>query len=134
MKAKTIAYWTTTAIVSFIMTVSGILAAAHAPAMMKALAHLGYPPYFSNILGIAKLAGVCVLLAPGYVLAKEWIYAGFAVVVLSAFYSHLMSGDGLLSLDPLFVFTMLAISYFTRPANRHISWPAAQRLTRPEAR
>ena len=121
MKAKTITYWITTIIVSLVMTVSGTLALIHAPAMMKALAHLGYPAYFSNILGIAKLVGVCLLLAPGFGLLKEWVYTGFAIVVISAFYSHLSSGDGLLSLDPLVVFCLLETSYFTRPANRRLA-------------
>jgi len=135
MKAKTITYWITTAIVAFVMTISGTLAAVHAPAMMKALAHLGYPAYFANIIGIAKLAGVCILLAPGYALVKEWTYAGFEVVVVSAIYSHVQSGDGLLALDPLVVLAMLLTSYFTRPANRRLVitehfWRAMERNAR----
>ena len=55
---KTI-YWTTTLFVAFIKTSSGILAITHAPAMMKALAHLGYPVYFSDLLGAAKLGSPC---------------------------------------------------------------------------
>jgi hypothetical protein len=47
------------------MTISGMLAATRAPAMMKALARLDYPAYFSDLLGVAKLLGVCVLLLPG---------------------------------------------------------------------
>ena len=130
MKVKTTIYWITTTLVSFVMIVSGSLAAVHAPKMMTALAHLGYPPYFSNILGVAKLLGVCALLVPGYALVKEWVYAGFAFVVLSAFYSHFQSGDGLLSLDPLVVFAMLVTSYLTRPAQRRL--PAQRSTGTPE--
>ncbi len=61
MKKKT-TYWIATALVACVMTVSGALAITHAPPMMKALAHLGYPPYFSNLLGVAKLLGVSIFL------------------------------------------------------------------------
>jgi hypothetical protein len=64
MKLRTTAYWVTTILVGCVMTISGVLALVHAPAMMKALARLGYPVYFSDLLGVAKLAGVCVLLLP----------------------------------------------------------------------
>jgi hypothetical protein len=113
-KTKTAIYWTATLFVAFIMIISGVLAITHAPDMMKALAHLGYPPYFSNLLGVAKLAGVCVLLLPGVARLKEWAYAGFAITILSASYSHLLSGDGLLALEPLITFAALIISYSMR--------------------
>jgi hypothetical protein len=118
-KTKATIYWIATLFVAFIMTISGILAITHAPTMMTALAHLGYPPYFSNLLGVAKLLGVCVLLAPGIVRLKEWAYAGFGITILSASYSHLLSGDGLLAaLEPLVTFAALILSYSMRPANR----------------
>src|SRR5882762_4613491 len=115
-KTKTTIYWAATLFVACIMTISGVLALIHSPSMMTALAHLGYPPYFSNLLGVSKLAGVCVLLLPGIVRLKEWAYAGFGITILSASYSHLLSGDGLMALEPLFFFAMLTVSYLTRPA------------------
>lgn len=118
MKEKTTIYWIATAFVACIMTTSGVLAAAHAPAMMKALAHLGYPAYFSNLLGIGKLVGVCVLLAPAWGKLKEWAYAGFGITIISAAYSHLFSGDGLLALEPFVTLAALVVSYSARPADR----------------
>jgi hypothetical protein len=115
---KKTAYWISTTFVGVIMTTSGVLALTHAPAMMKALAHLGYPAYFSNFLGVAKLAGVCVLLVPGWARLKEWAYAGFGITILSACYSHLLSGDGFLALEPLITFVALLTSYLTRPPDR----------------
>ncbi len=91
--------------------------------MMKALAHLGYPPYFSNLLGAGKLVGVYVLLAPGLVKLKEWAYVGFGITVLSACYSHFSSGDGLLALEPLVTFAALVVSYLTRPPSRRFPYP-----------
>ena len=118
MNIRKTTYWTTTLFVAFIMTISGILAITHAPPMMKALAHLGYPVYFSDLLGAAKLLGICVLLVPGLTRLKEWAYVGFGITVLSASYSHLLSGDGLMALEPLVTFAALVASYMTRSAER----------------
>jgi len=115
MKRKKITYWIATGFVAIIMAASGALAISHAPSYMKALAHLGYPTYFSNLLGLGKLAGVCVLLLPGLPKLKEWAYVAFGITVLSASYSHFSSGDGLWALDPLVTFAALAVSYLTRP-------------------
>jgi uncharacterized membrane protein YphA (DoxX/SURF4 family) len=120
MKKKT-TYWIATVLVACVMTISGALAISHAPPMMKALGHLGYPPYFATLLGIAKLVGVSVFLVPGCAKLKEWVYVGFGITILSAAYSHLSSGDGLMALDPLVIFTALVISYRTRPADRRLN-------------
>jgi hypothetical protein len=68
MKRKKIIYWITTGEVALVMAISGLLAVMHARQMMDGLAHLGYPAYFANLLGAAKLLGVCALLAPGLAL------------------------------------------------------------------
>jgi hypothetical protein len=121
VKSRKTIYWITTVFVACIMTVSGVLAITHAPRMMQALAHLGYPAYFSNLLGSAKLLGVCVLLVPGLPRLKEWAYVGFGITILSASYSHLHSGDGAMALEPLITFAALVLSYWTQPANRKLS-------------
>jgi hypothetical protein len=120
MKKKIFAYWIATGLVAVVMTVSGLLAISHTPLFMKALAHLGYPYYFSNVLGIGKLVGVAVLLSPGLRKLKEWAYVGFGITVLSACYSHYSSGDGWLALEPLVTFAALVISYRTRPSIRRL--------------
>jgi hypothetical protein len=140
MMKKTMTYWIATGFVVCIMTISGVLAVAHAPSMMAALAHLRYPAYFSNLLGVAKLVGVCVLLVPGMVKLKEWAYVGFGITILSASYSHLLSGDGLpASLEPLVTFAALVISYVARPASRKFVTPELAHvvggaISRPDAR
>jgi DoxX-like protein len=120
-RGKTIGYWIATAFVAFIMTVSGGLALSHTPRFMTALAHLGYPAYFSDLLGVGKLIGVAVLLAPGAGRLKEWAYAAFGIVVLSACYSHLLSGDGVMALEPLVTGAALVVSYVLRPADRRMA-------------
>jgi hypothetical protein len=86
--------------------------------MMDGLAHLGYPAYFANLLGAAKLLGVCALLVPGLPRIKEWAYVGFAITIVSAAYSHLLSGDGLTALEPLITLAALALSYWARRSDR----------------
>ena len=133
-KTRITIYWLATLFVAFIMAISGILALTHSSAMMTALAHLGYPAYFSNLLGVAKVVGVCVLLVPGIARLKEWAYVGFAITLLSASYSHLLSGDGLLALEPLVTFAALILSYAMRPPNRTWFTPAlADAITPPDA-
>ena len=125
MDTKKLLFWTTTAWVAGIMTITGGLSVAHAKSMMEGFAHLGYPVYFANLLGVAKLLGVCALLAPGLARTKEWAYAGFAIVIVSASYSHLESGDGLKALEPLATLAALAVSYWVRPADRILTAPSA---------
>jgi hypothetical protein len=111
-------YWISTGLVTMVMAISGLMAITHRPAMMKAMDHLGYPAYFSNLLGAGKLVGLVVLLAPGLPRLKEWVYAAFGIMVLSAAYSHYSAGDGWESLEPLVTFAALVISYGTRPMER----------------
>ena len=123
MKRRLVGYWIATGLLGLIMGISGVLALSHRPGYAQALAHLGYPRYFSNLLGVGKLAGVVVLLAPGAARWKEWAYAAFGVVVVSAAYSHFQSGDGWLrAAEPLLVAgTALVISYRLRPADRRLA-------------
>jgi len=129
MKKRNVGYWLTTGLVAVIMAASGALAILHVPRYMEALKHLGYPPYFANLLGVGKLTGVAVLLAPRLGRLKEWAYVAFGITVLGACYSHLSSGDRWLALDPLATFIALVISYTRRPAGRRTtSLPGRSRL------
>jgi hypothetical protein len=118
MRTRKLAYWVSTGFVAAVMTISGTIVLWHGPRAVQALAHLGYPAYFGYILGTAKLLGVFVLLAPGRGPIKEWTYAGFGIILISACISHYVSGDGFASLDPFFFLILLVLSYGTRPGNR----------------
>ena len=124
MNMRKTTYWITTLLVALVMTISGIMAVTHAPALMKGLFSLGYPVYFSDFLGVAKLLGTCVLLVPGLARLKEWAYVGFGITVLTATYSHLLTGGGFLALEPLVTITALVASYMTRPPDREF-FPSA---------
>jgi hypothetical protein len=116
MKARNLTYWIATALIAFDATIAGTTYLFHAPFLMKAFAHMGYPSYFINILGVAQLLGASVLLLPGNVTFKEWAYAGFGFIYLGGAISHWVSGDGAESLEPVVLLMVLAASYLTRTA------------------
>jgi hypothetical protein len=126
MKRREIIYWTATGFVTLVLGISGALAALHAPPMMKALHHLGYPAYFVNVLALGKIAGLAVLLSPRMPCVKEWAYAGFTITILSACYSHFSSGDGWLAAEPLLTIVALMLSYAYRPASRRLPGATGQ--------
>jgi len=64
------------------------------PQVAEAFAHLGFPDYFRVELAWAKLIGVVLLLGPAPARLKEWVYAGFAITLVSALIAHFSVGDG----------------------------------------
>lgn len=94
MKKTNWIYWITTGLFSAMMLGSAI-AYLTAPAMAERFAQLGFPDYFRIELAIFKLLGVAALVLPmvrgNY---KEWAYAGFGIVVISALIAHIAVGDG----------------------------------------
>jgi hypothetical protein len=92
-KAIVVGFWTVTAL--FCLQI-GFTAYAQLrlPQVAEAFAHLGFPDYFRVELGLAKLLGVVLLLAPVPARLKEWAYAGFAITLASALIAHLSVGDG----------------------------------------
>ncbi len=85
----------------------------------EVLAHLGYPLYLLIILGVAKVLAAFALIIPGFLLLKEWAYAGIAFIFLGAMASHLLAGDGVEAFIWPMLFASLNFgSYFLRPRNR----------------
>ncbi|WP_210518373.1 DoxX family protein [Hymenobacter terricola] len=113
MKATNILYWATTGLIGLMMTYSAY-AYLTAPAMQQAFHHLGFPDYFRVELAVAKLLGVVLLLAPMAPRLKEWAYAGFAFVFVSAVIAHTASGDpvGVRAAPSVFL-VLLVVSYVT---------------------
>lgn len=113
MKATKITYWITTSIVALLMTYSAYEYVT-ADAMRQAFQHLGFPDYFRIELAIAKVLGAVLLLLPVSARVKEWAYAGFTVVLISAFIAHSASGDPTnYRIMPLIFLALLTISYVT---------------------
>jgi hypothetical protein len=71
-----VAYWACTLFVALTALGAGIMDILHVQPLFGVLLHLGYPSYFAAVLGVWKVLGAIVLVAPRYPLVKEWAYAG----------------------------------------------------------
>ena len=84
------------------------------------LLHLRYPAYFGTLLGVWKVLGAAVLIAPGFPLVKEWAYAGSFFDYTSAVVSYLaVAKAGVSNISgPLVSLVVLAASWALRPPSR----------------
>ena len=120
-KVKAITYWIVTVIIALESLIGGIADIMQAPVYIKALMHLGYPSYFSIILGAAKVLAAVTILAPDYPHLKEWAYAGLSFQFIGAITSHIFSGDGASAIiAPLIFLALVIISWLLRPPSRRI--------------
>jgi hypothetical protein len=120
-KGLKIGYWVTTGLLAAAMTMSGVLDLFPPPELVEAIEHLGYPTHVMTLLGIAKLLAVAAILTPGFARLKEWAYAGLAIDLSGAAWSHANSGDPIAEWAVIFAFIgLLFASYFLRPANRRL--------------
>jgi uncharacterized membrane protein YphA (DoxX/SURF4 family) len=90
---KLIGYWGATALVAFAMIVGGVMDIARPAPVVAFFNHLGYPAYFAAIIGVWKVLGGIVVLAPRVPLIKEWAYAGIFFDLTGAAVSHALMGD-----------------------------------------
>lgn len=80
--------------------------------VMEQMAHLGYPDFLPLLIGSGKLAGIAILCFPGYFPFREWAYAGFTVLFVSATLSHALVGDPVGNiLPPVLMEVLLLVSY-----------------------
>jgi hypothetical protein len=106
-------YWIPTAQIALVMASGGLLDAIQTRSALDVFHHLGYPDYFSTILGVAKLLGVVALLAPVPRTLREWAYAGFTFDVIVAILSILAAGDPPWHVAiPAYAFAMVQLSHF----------------------
>lgn len=120
-RTKTITYWATTAWIAFVLLAGGVAYLAHQADAAAGIAQLGYPAYLLVILGIWKVAGGLVILAPGLPRLKEWAYAGAVFDLVSASASHVARGNSARHVIVPIVFAIVAlVSWATRPARRRL--------------
>lgn len=113
MKFTKLVYWISTSLVVVMMTYSGVLYLTD-PALNAAFLHLGFPDYFRVELALAKFLGAAVLIIPVYSWIKDWAYAGFTIVFISAMLAHGVSGDPGIAVTMPAVFLALHLtSYFS---------------------
>jgi hypothetical protein len=119
MKAKTLGYWITTALVAVVFVGGGAADLFGAPNVVATMSHLGYPAYVAAILGVWKLLGAAAILAPRWPRLKEWAYAGMLFDLTGAALSHGFRGDPApVVLVPLVILGLAAASWALRPPTR----------------
>lgn len=114
MTKKTISriYWTGAIFTSLWFGASGFFELTGNPVVWDITVKLGYPPHFIYLLGVAKLAGVAVLLLPGKLLRlKEWVFAGIFFDIIFAFFSKLSVLGFAATTDAIVAFIMVLTTY-----------------------
>lgn len=94
MKTNKIIYWTRQGIFSAFMLMSAYMYLSHNAKIVDAYKEIGFPLFFANILGTAKLLGVIGLVQPYFPKLKEWAYAGFTFVLIGAVSTHIITATG----------------------------------------
>ena len=113
-KPTRIIYWVAT---TLIFLFEGVLPAltSRTQLAIEGIRHLGYSDSFGIMLTIFKVSGAIVLIVPAFKgKIKEWAYAGFSFVFISAAISH-WAVDGFTgqTIFPLVVMLILLVSYYT---------------------
>jgi DoxX-like family len=114
-KTLLILFWTTT---TFIFLFEGVMPGLTGFSQFSkdSIKALGYPEYFVYELVVFKVIGALALILPQVPnRIKEWAYAGFGIVFISAFVAHFAIGSptGFLIL-PLFLMVCLIVSYISK--------------------
>jgi len=113
------AYAITTALVCIAFVGSGVANLAYVPHVAHDMQHLGYPPYFSTILGAWKVLGAIAIAIPASPRLKEWAYAGMIFDLTGAAIARAVVGDGAAGIvPPLLVAALVLASWRLRPASR----------------
>lgn len=120
-KAKKITYWVVTIWLALGMLSTGIVQLMKMKEDVAKFEHLHYPLYLLTLLGVWKILGVIVILAPKLTLLKEWAYAGSFFAMSGAVYSHLMSKSPFSEVVPsLLLLVLTVLSWYLRPEARRL--------------
>jgi hypothetical protein len=126
VKMRVIGYWAATTLIALETLAGGAVDLAHGrilvfsgPSVVDVVTHLGYPVYILTILGLWKIPGAIVLLAPGLPRLKEWAYAGIFFELTGAAGSFVLHGDSASELIAPVILAVLAVaSWALRPHSR----------------
>jgi uncharacterized membrane protein len=123
-RATQVAAMVITALLAVIWVYFGILYLIRDPGECGIVnQQLGYPLYIIPLIGVTHILGGVGLLIPRVPRLTEWVYAGLAIDLLLASYSHLSaSGNPWHALDPALVLSFLFASYVLRRCMRANGW------------
>ena len=114
-------YWTTTAILAFVLISGGAAQAVGQHDTVAGILRLGYPAYFATLLGVWKVLGGVAILAPRFPRLKEWAYAGAVFDLTGASISSAASGLAARHvIVPLVLAGIAFASWALRPASRRL--------------
>jgi uncharacterized membrane protein YphA (DoxX/SURF4 family) len=119
-KGRKIGYWITTALLVVPLLGGGVMDLIAPPEVAEAMEKLGYPLYLPALLGVAKILAAIAILAPRFARLKEWAYAGVAIDLIGAIYSHVMSNEADQILAPVLFLGLMFASWYLRPADRKL--------------
>ena len=112
LRKERILYWIGIILLSVWFGASGFMEITKNPLVWDRTILMGYPPYFITALGIAKIAGVIVLLIPNKLSwLKEWVFAAFFFDVIFAFISGYSFADISGIVKPVIAFILILITY-----------------------
>lgn len=126
MKTKKTVYWLTTTLIALETLAGGVVDLTRGRTNVVAgtpvadvLTSLGYPTYVLTILGVWKVPGAVVLLAPRLPRLKEWAYAGIVFELTGAAASHAARRHGASDVvAPLVLLSLAIASWALRPPSR----------------
>lgn len=111
MRRDKIIYWVATSVVTFMALMAGFMYFTN-PTVADGFRHLGFPDYFRVELGVAKLVGGLVIILPMVpARIKEWAYAGFTIVFISAMIAHGVVEGPSKIMGPVISMVFLIVSY-----------------------
>ena len=117
-------YWIASSLMAFVLISGGIAELSNSKTTIDGMLSLGYPVYFTHLLGFWKIAGGIVLLAPRLPLLKEWAYIGIFLDMTGAFMTHIACHS--VAFHPVFtgLFAVLTVvSWAYRPSTRKLTGP-----------
>lgn len=118
---KSIAYWSATGLLTFILLFSGIGALTKQAFLIEAMHNIDFPLYVMNILGTDYTLAAIAIIVPGFPRLKEWAYAGVVFAMTAAFASHVSIGDTFANMaPPLVILSITVVSYLLRPTSRRL--------------
>jgi len=110
MRKDKIIYWVSTSLT--ILTGASSAFLYFTDAMGEAFRHLGFPDYFKVELAIGKIIGIPLLLIPAVPrIIKEWAYAAYGIVFMSAIIAHTVVDGVGAAITPLLPLIFLIVSY-----------------------
>lgn len=135
MNVRKAAYWTTTTFTALVPLLAGGTGyLLHIEPAVEGVVSLGYPTYLLTFLGGCKVLGGAVLLAPRLPRLKEWAYAGLALNLAGASFSHAVTGHPAHKvIGPLVLLAIAGVSWALRPPSRTLVAPEPEPSSAPAA-